>query len=184
MTIQLLPSPKEISIRAGTFTLDGATQIVIAAGAGADVFRAARQLQAEIANRAGFRPAILKAYCPPSAENRILLVCGEEQAAAFGVDPLRVDAPQATASQAYALSVESSGALLYAETPTGLFYAVQTLRQLVRLHGPSVPALIIRDWPTMPYRGLMLDVSRGKVHTLDTLAQVVETLSHYKLNVL
>ncbi|NIV28185.1 MAG: glycoside hydrolase, partial [Anaerolineae bacterium] len=85
---------------------------------------------------------------------------------------------------------------LYADAPAGLFYAVQTLRQLIRLHsqtsgaGPDaprvgpLPAMAIRDWPTMPYRGLMLDISRRKVPTLATLKQLAAELSHYKLNVL
>jgi hypothetical protein len=42
----------------------------------------------------------------------------------------------------------------------------------------------IRDWPVLPYRGLMLDISRRKVPEVETLTQLVAELSHYKLNVL
>jgi hypothetical protein len=82
------------------------------------------------------------------------------------------------------LSVTPDGIVLYADTPNGLFYAVQTLRQLVRLHGAGVPAMTIQDWPTLPYRGLMLDISRRKVPTLETLRDLVAELCHYKINVL
>ena len=61
---------------------------------------------------------------------------------------------------------------------------VQTLRQLVRLHGQRIPALTIRDWPSLGARGLMLDISRRKVPTVATLKHLVDELSHYKLNVL
>jgi hypothetical protein len=61
---------------------------------------------------------------------------------------------------------------------------VQTLRQLVRLRGRHIPALTIRDWPSLSARGLMLDISRCKVPTLGTLKHLVDELSHYKVNVL
>src|SRR5882757_4226133 len=36
---------------------------------------------------------------------------------------------------------------------SGTFYAAQTLRQLVR--GRTVPGVLVRDWPTMPLRGVI-----------------------------
>jgi hexosaminidase len=82
------------------------------------------------------------------------------------------------------LTITPDDIILYADAHTGLFYAVQTLRQLVRLHGADLPALTIHDWPALPYRGLMLDISRRKVPTLETLRELVAELSHYKINVL
>jgi hypothetical protein len=194
MTSLLLPQPRELSGRQGTFSFDAETLIFLPAATGAaasdGIFFAARQLQEEIRAATGLRPPIVKAYAPPRRENTILLICGQEQAASFGIDPIVTDLPQAVAEQAYALTLTPYRAVLYAPLSTtgtgspGLFYAVQTLRQLVRLAGRSLPALVIRDWPALPYRGLMLDVSRRKVPTLDTLMQLVAELSHYKLNVL
>ena len=82
------------------------------------------------------------------------------------------------------MTVKRGRITLYAESPAGLFYAVQTLRQLVRPRGQYLPDLAIRDWPSLPYRGLMLDISRRKVPTLATLKHLVEELCHFKLNVL
>ena len=180
----LLPQPKEVSPLDGTLSLTADTCILIHAAAGDDTFFAARQLQHEIDQATYMGLPIIKAYTPPQTENVILLVCGTEQATAFGLEPTTVNAPEAVAEQAYALIVEQGRAILYADTSTGLFYAVQTLRQLVRLQGHTLPALAVRDWPTLPYRGLMLDISRRKVPTLATLMQLAEELSHFKLNVL
>jgi hypothetical protein len=52
------------------------------------------------------------------------------------------------------------------------------------LHGAAWPAAEIRDWPALPFRGVMMDVARGKVPTLATLEAVVDEMSLYKLNVL
>src|SRR5207247_9241339 len=64
----------------------------------------------------------------------------------------------------------------------GLLYGVQALRQLVRTPGGRLPALTIRDWPVLADRGLMLDVSRGKVPTLATLFALVVGLAAHKYN--
>ncbi|MDY6875819.1 MAG: glycoside hydrolase family 20 zincin-like fold domain-containing protein [Chloroflexota bacterium] len=202
MTEHLLPQPKELSPLDGTFSLNNDTLIVIPSQADDDTLFAAGQLQDEVCQATCLTLPIVKAFSPPRSTNIILLICGEEQAAPFGVEPVIVGGPEAVAAQAYALAITPTRVTLYAGAPTGLFYAVQTLRQLVRLHisnplpshpssscSPSsnpqtLPALAIQDWPTLPYRGLMLDISRRKVPTLATLKQLTEELGHYKLNVL
>ncbi|MCK4314787.1 MAG: beta-N-acetylhexosaminidase, partial [Anaerolineae bacterium] len=197
MTQHLLPQPKDLSSLDGSFSLNTDTLIIIPAQAGENTFFAARQLQDEVCRAASLTLPIVKAFAPPRSKNVILLACGPEQAAAFGLEPVAISAPEAVTAQSYALTITPARITLYANTSTGLFYAVQTLRQLIRLHicNPSLschpssqaqtlPALTIQDRPTLPYRGLMLDVSRRKVPTLTTLKQLAEELSHYKLNVL
>lgn len=184
MMQRFLPQPKSLSMLAGAFTLDAETLILIPAPAGDDTLFAARQIQDEVQCATGLTLPIVKTLTPPRVENVILLICGAEQAVAFGIEPAAIPAPQAVAAQAYALDVTPRHVILYAEASPGLFYAVQTMRQLVRLDGRSLPALHIRDWPTLPYRGLMLDISRRKVPTLDTLKHLAAELAHYKLNVL
>jgi hypothetical protein len=184
MTLYLLPQPKELALLDSTFPLDADTLIVISAEAGDDALFAARQIQEEVCQATCLTLPIIKGYAPPRSENVILLVCGPEQAAAFSVEPVAIGAPEAVAAQAYSLVVQQGGITLYADALAGLFYAVQTLRQIVRTRGLHLPELAIRDWPTLPYRGLMLDISRRKVPTLATLKRLVEELSHYKLNVL
>jgi hexosaminidase len=188
--IRLLPQPKELMLIKGTFTFDADTLILIPAQAGDDALFAARQLQDEVYRATCLTLPVVKAYAPPRPANVILLVCGAEQAAAFGLEPVAVRAPQSSArpesieGQSYALTVKRGRITLYADAPAGLFYAVQTLRQLVRMRGQYLPDLAIRDWPSLPHRGLMLDISRCKVPTLTTLKHLVEELAHYKLNVL
>jgi hexosaminidase len=184
MRLQLLPKPVDLMFVKGMFSFDSDTLIVIPAQAGDDAWFAARQLQGEVQAAADLKLPIVKACEPPRLVNVVLLVCGAEQAASFGVEPVVVPAQEAVATQAYALKLQRGRALLYAEAADGLFYAVQTLRQLVRLQGRALPTLTLRDWPALPYRGLMLDISRRKVPTLATLKHLVEELSQYKLNVL
>ena len=180
----LLPQPKELAIQAGTFELNGDTLLVLPAAAGDDVLFAVRQLRDEIGRAAGLDLKVMKQFRPHRRDNVVLFVCGQKQAETFGVKPTETAAPQVMADQSYGLTITPEATTLYAANPTGLFYAVQTLRQVVRLQGTHLPALAVHDWPRLVYRGLMLDVSRGKVPTLATLKELVEVLSSYKLNVL
>lgn len=61
---------------------------------------------------------------------------------------------------------------------------MQTLKQLVRGEGASalVPAVRIADWPTMRWRGVSDDISRGPVPTLDYIKRQIRTEASFKLN--
>ena len=47
---------------------------------------------------------------------------------------------------------------------------------------PALPVCTIEDWPDFPCRGVMLDVSRDKVPTLDTLCALADDLAAWKVN--
>ena len=64
----------------------------------------------------------------------------------------------------------------------GKRYAEDALAQLARAHGGALPALSMRDWPDFPVRGFMLDVSRDRVPTRDTLAHLVALLARLRFN--
>ncbi|HEX7654166.1 MAG TPA: beta-N-acetylhexosaminidase, partial [Verrucomicrobiae bacterium] len=57
-----------------------------------------------------------------------------------------------------------------------------TLVQLQRQYGRALPRLEIRDWPDFARRGVMLDISRGRVPKLATLLDWVEKLAALKIN--
>ena len=66
----------------------------------------------------------------------------------------------------------------------GAYYASITLENIRRnAQGGTVPAAVITDWPDLPYRGLMLDVSRNFTAKADLL-RLVDLLAHYKVNYL
>jgi hypothetical protein len=87
------------------------------------------------------------------------------------------------AGDAYRIEIEPGGARLVGAGPAGLRYAVETLLQLAGAGG-ALPACSIADAPDLAKRGIMLDVSRGKVPTLETLVALVDLCVRLKLNVL
>lgn len=82
--------------------------------------------------------------------------------------------------EAYELSITDSSVHLYAETRQGMFYAIQTLRQLLR-DGLSLPQCIITDKPAFAWRGMMHDVGRN-YQNISLLKEQIEVMAQYKLN--
>ncbi len=84
--------------------------------------------------------------------------------------------------QGYEISITEEGIEGVANTPAGIFYAVQSMVQLIEQTGGRLPCLHCRDWPDYPNRGVMLDISRDKVPTMETLYAIVDRLSSWKIN--
>jgi hexosaminidase len=90
--------------------------------------------------------------------------------------------------EGYILIARPHQVSLIADTSTGLFYAAQTLKQLVERgssnqSGASIWTGTIRDWPAMKYRGIDDDLSRGPFPTLAFQKHQIQTFAAYKVNV-
>lgn len=84
--------------------------------------------------------------------------------------------------EGYNLIIECRGVRIEFRQTEGLRAASATLGQLLRQYGRRLPCLKIRDWPDFPRRGVMLDISRGRVPKLDTLLELVDHLADFKIN--
>jgi len=85
-------------------------------------------------------------------------------------------------AQGYRLSVGADGVRIVGRDEAGVFYGRMTLRQIVRQCPKELPAVEIEDWPDFPRRGVMLDISRDKVPTMETLRALVDEFSEWKIN--
>ena len=84
----------------------------------------------------------------------------------------------------YDLRVDKKKIILKAKDPAGLFYGVQTLKQLISAYGSScIPALDMTDYPAFGWRGLMLDCSRTFLPKAYIL-KFIDRLAALKMNVL
>jgi len=82
----------------------------------------------------------------------------------------------------YRLEVRGGEALIDAAHEPGRYYAARTMDQLRRANPDGVDDLVIVDWPDLPNRGVMLDASRNKVPTAETLELMIERLAALKIN--
>ena len=85
-------------------------------------------------------------------------------------------------SEGYNLHIHARGVTIEYREVGGLRAGTATLRQLMREYGRNLPRVKIRDYPDFPRRGVMLDISRGRVPNLATLCGLVDILADFKIN--
>ncbi len=159
-----LPTPREISYSGGTFSPGTGTYI-----------RVDSKLHPELLDTAEIVVGALQsADC--SAE--ITETNGPSMAGAITINPDRVKK-----LDGYELTITPKNLRIVANSPAGAFYAAQTLRQICQQTAPGkLMCLTITDWPDFPNRGIMLDISRNKVPTMETLYKLVDMFAGMKLN--
>jgi hexosaminidase len=96
-------------------------------------------------------------------------------------------------NEGYKLAVTSTGVVIHANQPAGLFYGVQTMLQLLPKQIESVdkvtgvtwtiPYVEITDYPRFAWRGLMFDVSRH-FFTKAEVKRFIDDMVKYKFNLL
>ena len=164
-TPPLIPTPRELTLTSDSeaFTFDAGVTIDVGL---ASLFTA-RQLHAAIREATGLECSLRKSHESPRDDRGLTL----------RLDPTIDQDPEG-----YHLVVTSDGISIAAPTQAGMFYGVQTFRQLLQTYGGRIPCLRISDRPVLPHRGVMLDVSRGKVPTLATMFALADGLAACKYN--
>ena len=100
--------------------------------------------------------------------------------------------------EGYNLEIEKNYVLIYSIHERGLFYALQTLIQLLKngflsqsksldlpignINEIILPEIKIRDKPDLGIRGVAQDISRGQSITVEFAKRYITILSHYKMN--
>ncbi|MEA2734289.1 MAG: hexosaminidase, partial [Humisphaera sp.] len=89
--------------------------------------------------------------------------------------------PPALGDEGYILDTTGDAIRIFAHKPPGLFYAEQTLDQLLAADRRSLPAVRITDRPRFAYRGMLLDSARH-MQSIEFLKRTIDLLAHYKIN--
>ena len=106
---------------------------------------------------------------------------------------LQLDKRLSNEPQAYWLRITPDGISIEAGDEQGIFYAYCTVVQLIQYYAlipnkndgipkGSLPCIEIHDWPDFHNRGVMLDISRDKVPTMETIFNLVDLLASWKIN--
>ena len=159
----LSPQPKIFEPGEGAFSLPDEGFILLIADNPADILFSAERLK----TTAGRDWQITADTGGNPQENAVTMI---------------LDTESQLPDEGYTLEVSAKGIEICASTPTGIFYGVCTVCQLLAQYPEAVPAMSIRDWPDFPVRGVMIDISRDKVMTLETVMELVDMLAGWKVN--
>ena len=156
----IIPVPASVRASAGSLTLAG--EVAIAVPAGRPELRAVAELFIRSA-----QPLTELAFRVTQSES----------------GPIVLKEADGTAAEAYELVVSANGVEISAAHPTGFFYGLQSLAQLLPLHtdAAELPCLHIRDKPRFSWRGVLLDSARH-FFSKQEVCTLLDTLARYKLN--
>jgi len=160
----IIPKPVVMTMTGGTLTLPKSL-----------VIRAPKEAEMPAAY---LHEWLKKSKTPASRSNRKATI-------QMLLEPTRTDLGE----EGYVLDVTSSGISMQAFKPAGLFYAVQSLRQMLppsaesgeSVGGSKLSLVHIEDKPRFPWRGLHLDVSRH-FFSVAEIKKYIDTLALYKFN--
>ena len=101
-------------------------------------------------------------------------------------DPLAMpgEKPGASSREAYHLEISDRSIVISSRSSAGIFYGVQTLRQLIQSEAGTyfLPEVRVDDWPALAYRGTMIDMSEGPIATTDEVLRQLDFLARWKAN--
>ncbi|MFZ2095590.1 MAG: family 20 glycosylhydrolase [Anaerolineales bacterium] len=174
----LLPNPLFIRYTEGVCELRDKNFILLPAKQAQSILFSGLQLKA----------AILA--CTQKEFNIIAGVSGSQDQVGIS---LQLDPELNIEPQGYRIVISPERITIQGKDEPGLFYACYTLSQLFQYYSSppgnsgeirnhTLPCLEISDWPDYSNRGVMIDVSRDKVPTMETLFELVNLLASWKIN--
>ena len=172
----LLPRPREIQYGAGALALRGLA-IHLASDASPEDRFTAQELSSSLARMAG--TSIPVSDSGASGTFITLQRTG-------GADPLPTPGESAgpDSRESFSIKVTPTGAEVQGRSSAAVYYGAQTLLQLVEGVGAEarLPEVKIHDWPSLPYRGVMVDTSHGPLPTEAEVRRHIDFLARWKIN--
>lgn len=175
-SLRLIPYPQEICLEDGYFTFEKSVSACLSKPDDADDKFAITQFALEIEKV--FSSTLTIDFEPLKVSADHALCVGKHE----GLAELSADPD--IGSEGYVLKVGRNGIMIVANGSSGLFYGIQTLKQLIRANsnGNAIPCQTIRDYPQIHWRGYSDDITRGSSPTLDFLKREIRIAAEYKLN--
>ena len=171
-TLNLMPQPASVQSGAGQFVVTPAFSVAVTGRTELRLQRAVDTFMTDLRKQTGMLPTDNAVSDPAKASLVIHVENASKEVQELGED------------ESYTLEVTPVRAKLNTVTALGAMRGLQTFLQLVNItpDGFAVPAVLIKDQPRFPWRGLMIDVSRHFI-PLDVLRRNLDGMAAVKLNV-
>jgi len=175
--LKLIPSPQKVLERDGYFTIDSQTKLVQTE---IDLFYA-EQLTEAVNAKFGLKLESIK-----KPKNNAIVFTKVEDAASMKklLSNNKLNVKFKFGTEGYILNITSDKIQIITQTDAGLFYGIQTLKQVIKSNseGDKIPCLTIYDFPDIAVRAWQDDISRGPIPTLEMMKTQIKSLASFKLN--
>jgi len=175
--INIIPKPLHIQQGSGIFEINSATGIIIK-NDNKEIVNIAEYFIKTFKDASGIELAVSNEDSGTGSSNSIV----------FNL----ITTTDTLGEEGYNLKINESGINILAQSPAGLFYAVQTIRQMLPATSANtteskkeikwhVPYVSISDMPRFQWRGMLLDCCRHFMEK-DFVKRYIDLLSYYKMN--
>jgi hexosaminidase len=167
--MNVIPKPWKVEIKPGRFLLSPETHLVLDDHLIETTPVAA--VLAEYLGRAGKLEPQSSATTAPVSTGSVIRLTLNDQSPDLG-------------EEGYLLEISPQEVRLSGNTAAGLFYGVQTIKQLLVLDSDAVwslPCLRLEDRPRFPWRGMLLDCGR-RFMSKEFIKRTIDLLAGYKMN--
>ncbi|MCE5249802.1 beta-N-acetylhexosaminidase [bacterium] len=167
--LAIIPKPVKVLPQEGSFTLKKG---LVISQSGQVPPELGHYLAGQIVAASGFTPAVTIVSGGKVPDGSIRLSLDESLSSTLG-------------DEGYSLIIAPVSVKLTAPKPAGLFYGIQTLRQLLDSRKgttPALPCAEIEDRPVYSWRGMSLDCARHFM-TIDFIKRYIDLLAYHKMNV-
>jgi len=163
--LKLEPQPKEVQLREGGFRVGPSTKIFVQLGHQSEDRIAAETLAEEVQYQSGLQLDILGTAAGKAEGGAIMLARLQDVRVRRFLARNGLRADDAVGENGYLLFSDKDHLIVAANTGQGLFYGVQTLRQLLIPAGKGLicPGVGIRDWPNLQRTGAPETISPEKM---------------------
>ncbi len=173
--LNLMPFPKEISVKEGKFRIDRDFSIEITGNPNARIYGSAARFIRRLDERTGlfFKRGFAIHDSIGLVETKAVIEIERPGNIKLGED------------ESYKLVIDENNIQISAETDLGAIHSLQTLLQLLSVDtsGYYFPAVEINDTPRFKWRGLMIDVARHFM-PVNVIKRNLDGMAAVKLNVL
>jgi hypothetical protein len=178
--VRVIPAPKSLAATGEDFSFRREARVVVADPKSEDDRFAAQDFADDLRETAG----VALRVGTGGGRRQILVGLLTHPRVRAAVERAGVSVPADLGEEGYVLAVRSDVVVAAGRTAAGTFYALQTLKQLVRGEGAGAYAQGVRvvDWPSMRWRGLSDDLSRGPVPTVEYFKRQIRNEAMFKMN--
>jgi len=178
--VSIIPQPRELTSTGESFSLDRAAHITLADPRSSEDQFAAADFIDDLKQTAGVSIKIGRRH----GRGTILIGLLTLPSVQSALKTAAVAVPANFDEEGYVLIAGLNEVVVAGRTPVGVFYGLQTLKQLVRADSSNafIQGVRVVDWPAMRWRGVSDDISRGPVPTVNYIKRQLRISAAFKLN--
>ncbi|MEI6060341.1 MAG: glycoside hydrolase family 20 zincin-like fold domain-containing protein [Bacteroidota bacterium] len=177
----IIPAPKSVKKQTGFFGLNHSTSICVEKMTCSETVFAATELAMEVQSELGFSPIVSDKQ---AGKPIYLILTGRDKKNQELLANQKMVDFASIGEEGYLLDISPAQIIIAAPTEAGIFYGVQSLKQIIRTDriGERIPCLSVADKPSMRYRGWMDDISRGPIPIVEFIKKEIRTMAEFKQN--